>query len=250
MRLLRGGGPGTAAGELDFSRELLRAVAAGEMEPTLRVYRPPPTVAFGKLDAIRPGYAAARDAARAHGFEPVLRAPGGHAAAYHEQSLGLDRVLAAADAIPHVHEWFREAAEALAAALGRLGVDARVGAVAGEYCPGAYSVNARGRVKLAGTAQRVVRGASLLGATIVVRDGARVRAVLRDVYRPLELEWDDATAGAVEDEVPGVTVDDVERAVLGAFGYSETTVPSPSDSARTSASRAATSSSTARPTDL
>jgi lipoate-protein ligase A len=217
MRILRGGGPGTAAGELDFSRELLRAVAAGEGEPTLRVYRPPPTVAFGKLDAIRPGYEAARAAARAHGFEPVLRAPGGHAAAYHEQSLGLDRVLAAADAIPHVHEWFREAADILADALRSLGVDARVGAVEGEYCPGAYSVNARGRVKLAGTAQRVIRGASLLGATIVVRDGERVRAVLRDVYRALELSWDESTAGAVEDEVPGATVDAVESAVLAAF---------------------------------
>lgn len=217
MQLLRGGGPGTAAGELDFSRELLRAVAAGERPPALRLYRPPATVAFGKLDAIRPGYEHARAAARAHGFEPVLRAPGGHAAAYHEQSLGLDLVFAAPDPIPHVHEWFREAAERLARALVSLGVDARVGAVPGEYCPGAYSVNARGKVKLVGTAQRVVRGASLLGATIVVRDGGRVRAVLSDVYGALGLEWDEATAGAVEDEVPAVTVGDVERAVLAAY---------------------------------
>jgi octanoyl-[GcvH]:protein N-octanoyltransferase len=217
MQLLRGGGPGTAAGELDFSRELLRAVAAGERPPALRLYRPPATVAFGKLDAIRSGYEHARAAARAHGFEPVLRAPGGHAAAYHEQSLGLDLVFAAHDPIPHVHEWFREAGERLARALASLGVDARVGAVPGEYCPGAYSVNARGKVKLVGTAQRVVRGASLLGATIVVRDGERVRAVLSDVYGALGLEWDEATAGAVEDEVPGVTVGDVERAVLAAY---------------------------------
>jgi octanoyl-[GcvH]:protein N-octanoyltransferase len=217
MRILRGGGPGTAAGELDFSRELLRGVAAGAVEPTLRLYRPPATMAFGKLDAIRPGYEAARAAARAHAFEPVLRAPGGHAAAYHEQSLGLDLVLASSDPIPHVHEWFRETGQRLAVALASVGVDARVGAVPGEYCPGAYSVNARGRVKLVGTAQRVVRGASLLGATIVVRDGARIRAVLADVYGALELDWDPATAGAVEDEVPGVTVDDVERAVLAAY---------------------------------
>jgi octanoyl-[GcvH]:protein N-octanoyltransferase len=217
MELLRDVAPGTAAGEIERSRDLLRAVAAGERPSALRLYRPPPTVAFGKLDAIRPGYEAAREAARAHGFEPVLRAPGGHAAAYHEQSLGIDQLIASADPIPHVHEWFRQAAETLAAALLSLGVDARVGAVAGEYCPGAYSVNARGRVKLVGTAQRVVRGGSLLGATIVVRDGARVRAVLRDVYGALELEWDEATAGAVEDEVPGASVDDVERAVVAAF---------------------------------
>jgi hypothetical protein len=45
-----------------------------------------------------------------------------------------------------------------------------------------------------------------------------VRVVLADVYHALELKWDESTAGAVEDEVPGVTVDDVERAVLAAYG--------------------------------
>jgi hypothetical protein len=93
-----------------------------------------------------------------------------------------------------------------------------VGEVPGEYCPGAYSVNAGGRVKLVGTAQRLVRGAALLGAVIVVRDGDGVRGVLRDVYAHLGLDWDDATAGAVDDEVPGLSVDDVERAVLRAYG--------------------------------
>ena len=42
--------------------------------------------------------------------------------------------------------------------LGRLGVDARVGEVPGEYCPGAFSVNARGRIKLAGVGQRLISG--------------------------------------------------------------------------------------------
>jgi hypothetical protein len=42
--------------------------------------------------------------------------------------------------------------------------------------------------------------------------------VLRDVYAALELEYNDATAGAVDEEVAGVTVDDVERAVLAAYG--------------------------------
>jgi len=34
----------------------------------------------------------------------------------------------------------------------------------------------------------------------------------------LGLEWDDATAGAVDEEVPGITLDAVERAVLAAYG--------------------------------
>src|ERR687888_175554 len=125
----------------------------------------------------------------------MLLLRGGHAAAYHHQSLGIDVVYAVADPLPGTHDRFRETAERLAGALSELGVDARVGEVPGEYCPGAYSVNARGRVKLVGTAQRLIRGGSLLGATIVVRDGGRVRDVLRDVYSALELEWDEATAG-------------------------------------------------------
>ena len=66
-----------------------------------------------------------------------------------------------------------------------------MGEVPGEYCPGAFSVNARGQVKLAGTAQRLIHGAALLGANVVVGDGAGVRAVVRDVYAALELEWDE-----------------------------------------------------------
>ena len=90
--------------------------------------------------------------------------------------------------------------------------------MAGEFCPGDFTVNARGRVKLVGTAQRVVRHASLLAASVAVTGGDELRDVLVAVYAALQLDWDPATAGAVEDDVPGVTLDDVERAVLDAYG--------------------------------
>jgi lipoate-protein ligase A len=218
MRLMRTPPAATAAAEMATSHALLRRVAAGELPPTLRLYRPAPTVAFGKLDAVRPGYPAAVERARAAGFEAVLRLPGGHAAAYHEQSLGIDLVLPAADPVAEVHDRFAAAAALLAEALRTLGVDARVGEVPGEYCPGAYSVNAAGAVKLVGTGQRVVRGAALLGAAIVVRDGAEIRAVLRDVYAALGIEWSEATAGSVDEQVPGASVGAVDAAVAAAYG--------------------------------
>ena len=193
-------------------------MAAGELPSTLRVYRPAPAVAFGKLDTLRHGYAAAVAAARAHAYEPVLRLPGGHAAAYHGDSLAIDVVWALDDPVVGTHDRFRDEGERLAGALRTLGVDARVGEVPGEYCPGAYSVNARGRVKLIGTAQRLVRGAALLGASIIVGDGPGVRAVLNDVYAALEFEWDATTAGAIDEEVAGLSLDDVEPAVIAAFG--------------------------------
>ena len=96
----------------------------------------------------------------------------------------------------------------------RLGVDARVGEVPGEYCPGAWSVNARGRTKLVGIGQRIVAGGAHLGVVIVVRDSALVREVLIPVYDALGLEWDPATAGSVEDELGDVELDAVEDAIL------------------------------------
>jgi octanoyl-[GcvH]:protein N-octanoyltransferase len=217
MQLVRSGTAESAALELAISHALLTRAGAGQLPTTLRIYRPAAAVAFGKLDMLRPGFQDALAAARQHGYEPVLRLPGGHAAAYNARSVGIDVVWALEDPVPGTHERFATEGERLAGALRGLGVDARVGEVPGEYCPGAYSVNARGRVKLVGTAQRLIRGAALLGASIVVGDGPGVRAVLRDVYAALELEWDDATAGAVDEEV-AVSLDELEAAVVAAYG--------------------------------
>jgi octanoyl-[GcvH]:protein N-octanoyltransferase len=214
VRLLRDGFPDDPAVDVAVGQALLERAADGAIGPTLRVYRPGPTVAFGRLDALADGFGAAVAAAHAHGFEPVMRQPGGHAAAYDRGALCVDVVRPETEAIPALQPRFEEAAELFAGALRAVGVDARVGAIPGEYCPGAWTVNARGAIKLVGTAQRVVRGASLLGAVVLVRGGARVRAVLEDVNAALGLSWDPATAGAAEDDVPGLTLEAVERAVL------------------------------------
>jgi lipoate-protein ligase A len=229
MHLVRDAEPRAPALDVAIGHALLQRVAAGESPATLRVYRPAPTVAFGRLDRLRAGYPDAVAAAREHGFTPVVRLPGGHAAAYHEESLGIDLVGATPDAIAGVHDRFRQNGRRLARALTALGIDAQVGEVPGEYCPGSYSVNAGGRIKLAGTAQRLLSGAWLFGAVIVVGDGARVRDVLANVYELLALDWDPATAGALVDEVGGLTVDDVERAVVASYALSNELEETPLD---------------------
>ena len=178
-------------------------MAAGELPETLRLARPGPMVAFAKQDAVAPGYAHAVRAARADGFDAVLRLAGGRAAVFHDQTIALAH--AVPDAAPRagIHSRFARTAELIARALGRLGVDARVGEVPGEYCPGGYSVNARGAVKVAGIGQRLIAGASHMGAVIVVGAANRVREVLVPVYDALELPWNPDTAGAVEDELGG-----------------------------------------------
>jgi octanoyl-[GcvH]:protein N-octanoyltransferase len=203
------------------SRALLERVAAGELPETLRLARPGPMVAFAKQDAVAPGYTDAVRAARAGGFEPVLRLAGGRAAVFHEQTIALAH--AVPDPAPRtgIHSRFDRTARLIARALRRLHVDARVGEVPGEYCPGGYSVNAREAVKLAGIGQRIIAGGSHMGGVIVVGDARRIRDVLVPVYEALELAWEPATAGAVQDEVDGSTPDPwtaVRDALLTEYG--------------------------------
>jgi hypothetical protein len=106
----------------------------------------------------------------------------------------------------------------LADSIRELGVDARVGEVPGEYCPGAWSVNARGATKLAGTGQRLIAGAAHRGAVIVVGNSAGVRDALIGVYEALGLDWDPATAGSIEDEVAGITLERVEASIFARLG--------------------------------
>ena len=216
MHLLRDSFPERPALDVAVSHALLVRVARGEIEPAVRLYRPAPTLAFGRLDALRPGFGEAGEAARDAGFQPIVRLAGGHAAAYHEQSLIYEEIVAQRDVTAGLHDRFRDAADLLAGALTGLGVETQVGEIPGEYCPGAYTVSAAGRLKLVGSAQRAVRGGALLSAFILVGDGDRLRAGLFDVYRALEIAWQPAAAGALEDVAPGVTLPAVEAAVLAA----------------------------------
>jgi lipoate-protein ligase A len=214
LRVHRQGFPGKPAFDTAVSRALLAGAAAGRVPESLRLYRPDDVLAFSPLDAVRPGFARAVAAARDAGFEPVRRLAGGSAAVFHRETLAF--AWCTPDPAPRlgIRRRFEVVAELAARALRRLGVDARVGAVPGEYCPGDHSVNARGRLKLMGVGQRIVRGAVHVGGVLVVRDGARVREALVPVYAALGIDWEPASAGSVEDEVPGVTRDDVAEALL------------------------------------
>jgi lipoate-protein ligase A len=209
--------------DIAVSHALLLRLARGELPETLRTYRPAPTVAFGRRDALAGGFAEAVAAARAHGFTPVLRSPGGRPAAYDHDSVVFDLAVHSDSPLTGAQEAFASTSQALAAGLRTLGVDARVGPVPGEYCRGDFSVNAGGRTKIAGTAQRRIRGATLLGGIVTVAGAARLRAVLVDVYAALAIEWDPASLGSLEDVASG----DVERAIAGALGMT----PSPPDAA-------------------
>lgn len=209
--------PGRPALDTALSRSFLDLVAEGSAPETFRLYRPDDVLAFSGLDAVRPGFRDAVAAARARGFAPMLRLAG-DAPRCSCASLAFAWSIPAADPRSGVHERFRMLAEHVAAALCALGVDARIGEVAGEYCPGEWSVNARGAVKLMGVGQRMVRGAAHVGGVIVVGASARARDVLAPVYAALDYPLDLATVGAVEDEVPGATPERVAEALRAELG--------------------------------
>lgn len=203
--------------DVAMAHALLDLVASGERPPVLRSYRPGATVAFGRRDGFLAGFPEAVAAARRHGFAPVVRGAGGRAAAYDEGCVIFDEVMPAGESIGGIRKRFAEDARRQADALRRLGIDARVGEVPGEYCPGEFSVNARGRVKLIGAAERIVRGAWLHSSVVVVESATAIREVLVDVYAALGLGWDPETTGAVAVEAPDVSLEDVRQALLDMY---------------------------------
>jgi lipoate-protein ligase A len=197
------------------TRELLREVAAGSAPPMLRLHRPAPTVAFGRVETYHTGFPAAVAAARRHGYAPIVRHTGGRAVAYHDGCLVIELIAPDASPITGLRARFAAFAAAIARALASTGVPASVGHLDGEFCPGEFSVIGAGRVKLAGTAQRIVAGAWLCSAAIAIAGAGPLRDVLVEVYGALGFDWRPATLGAVTDLAPAVTVEAIEQALIG-----------------------------------
>ena len=217
MRLLHDGYPEPPEMDTAVSHATLRRVAEGLEPESLRLHRPADIVAFGPRDHVSRGFSRAVAAAREHGFASIERLAGGRAAVFHQGTIAFSWAIPDPSAREGIRERFQETAEIMVEAFSSLGVDARVGEVPGEYCPGEHSVNARGRTKLMGVGQRIVKDAVHVGGVVVVSGGDRIREVLVPVYDALGLDWDPGTTGSLEDEVPGLTWDQAETAVEKAF---------------------------------
>jgi lipoate-protein ligase A len=219
--------------DIAVTHALLREVAAGRRGPAVRVFRPGPTVAFGRLDALRDGFAAACDAARRHGHTPVVRPAGGHAAVYDERCVVVEHVTAEPDVTAGLQDRFEAQSGLLRGVLLALGLDARIGELPGEYCAGAHSINLDGRLKVVGIAQRAIRGGALTTAVVTVEDAPHLRAVIADVYAALGLDVVPATAGTIDERLPGISAQRIAELVAGAYGGT----PAPLDAALLAAAR-------------
>lgn len=199
----------------------LRRIAAGQEEPLLRISRPNRIVGFGRRDELNPGFDEALSACEKHGFTPWVRKVGGRAAAYHEDCMIVDHLAHDADATSGNKRRYREFGDLYVRALEGLGVRAGIGELMREYCAGEFSVHGvlagEERVKLIGTAQRVVAGGWWFSAGIVIGRPEPLRSVLDEIYQALGIPMDPQTVGAVSMTVPEVQWDDVEDAVLDEY---------------------------------
>jgi octanoyl-[GcvH]:protein N-octanoyltransferase len=209
--------PGLGAMDVAVSHSILSAVARGEMDGVFRLHVPGPILAFGRADRMTPGYVHAVRAAGANGFTAVERLAGGRAAVFHESTLAFSWAIPDPEPPARTIHRFEIISSLIQFAFQSLGVDARIGELPGEYCPGRWSINLGGRVKVMGVGQRLVRGAAHVGGVVVVDDGHRIRDVLVPVYRSLGLDWDPRTAGSLADRSPGLGNDEVSTAIIEAF---------------------------------
>jgi octanoyl-[GcvH]:protein N-octanoyltransferase len=222
--------PGGPAQDVALGPALLRvgltarSDAPEEPEEIVRVFVPSATAGFSRRDTLRPGYPDAVAAVRRHGFEPVVRFPGGRLAVYHQGSVVVDHVRRERGARLDVDGRFAEYAGLVVDVLTARGVDARIGEVPGEYCPGAFTVNGGGVVKLAGSAQRLTRDGWLFSTVLQVTGAAALRAPLVEASEALGYELAVGTVGAVEDLRPGTTVDEVAEALRAAWRDEATSV--------------------------
>ena len=189
--------PDRPALDTAVSRAVLEQVAAGRMGETFRLYVPGRVVAFGRQDVVARGYRRAVDACRGEGFEAVERLAGGRAAVFHEGTLAFSWAIPTADPLREITARFHEIDSIVIGALASLGFDARVGEVPGEYCPGRYSVNLQGRMKVMGVGQRLRRGVAHVGGVIVVSGRAPINRVLTPVYREMSFGWDPEATGSL-----------------------------------------------------
>jgi hypothetical protein len=171
-------------------------------EGIVRFVRPRPTAAFSPQDTLHPHYKSVQNQMLEYGFAPVERSTGGRLAIFDENALVISILAAHPDPREHIIERYQIFANILANTLMLFGIDARIGELPYEYCPGRFSLNASGRLKLAGMAQRISRTSFQIEALICVTRSPPACTALAAAYAGLELQFDPHTYGALTDVQP------------------------------------------------
>lgn len=181
-------GMGTALSALLLGDDLSR-------EESLLIYRPGREALFSGQDKHTPGFPAAVEASKNAGFLPLRRSSGGRAIVFHPGCMALSWTSFGEDALGGIDSRFETFTVWIRDAMRSLGLQAEIGELENEYCPGEWSVHIGGR-KVAGVAQRVSPPGAQVSAVITLEEAELSNSVLVPVYDALGLPLDPEKTGA------------------------------------------------------
>ena len=191
--------PVTAYG---YQRLVFEQVASGARPLTISVASSARHVGVTRRDTRRTGFDEAVRASSEEGYPVMVRGSGGGATAANEGTFGFSIVRPARDGENRsgIRDRYDEAATLVLGAFSRLGVEAEVGEVRDEFCPGDHSIRVgsweRG-MKVVGIAQRITRRATSVGGIVLVHGEEELAKVLDKVYRAMELPFRPGSVGSL-----------------------------------------------------
>jgi octanoyl-[GcvH]:protein N-octanoyltransferase len=202
MELLLPGRFERAATAYGYQRVIFEQVAAGVRPPTVSITPSTRHVGVTNRDTFRPGFADAVRASREEGYPVLVRSSGGGATAAHYGTFGFSIIRPATDSEPRrtVRDRYDEAAALVLGALSRLGVQAEIGEVQDEFCPGDHSIRVgawEDGAKVVGIAQRVTRRATSVGGIVLVEGEEDLARVLARVYAAMRLSFRPESVGSL-----------------------------------------------------
>ncbi len=181
-------------------RTIFDQVASGERPATISITPSTRHVGVTRRDTFRPGFAQAVRAANDEGYPVLVRSSGGGATAADTGTFAFSIIRPASEDLGRgIPERYDEAAALVLGAFSRLGLDAEVGEVRDEFCPGDHSVRVggwEGGMKLCGIAQRVTRRATSVGGIVLVEGEEELARVLEKVYGALGLPFRPGSVGS------------------------------------------------------
>ena len=202
MELLLPGRFEQAATAYGYQRVIFEQVAAGARPPTVSITPSNRHVGVTRRDTFRPGFADAVRASREEGYPVLVRSAGGGAIAAHYGTFGFSIIRPATDGEPRrtIRDRYDGAAALVLGAFSRLDVQAEIGEVRDEFCPGDHSIrvgNWEDGAKVVGIAQRVTRRATSVGGIVLVEGEEDLVRVLERVYGAMRLPFRPASVGSL-----------------------------------------------------
>jgi octanoyl-[GcvH]:protein N-octanoyltransferase len=214
MELLLPGRFERAATAYGYQRVNFEQVAAGVRPPTVSITHSTRHVGVTRRDTFRPGFADAVRASREEGYPVLVRSSGGGATAAHYGTFGFSIIRPTTDGEPRrtIRDRYDEAAALVLGAFSRLDIQAEIGEVRDEFCPGDYSIRVGGweeGAKVVGIAQRITRRATSVGGIVLVEGEEELAHVLERVYTAMRLPFRPESVGSLRRAGGRVGVEEV-----------------------------------------